>query len=252
MKKVLVRADDLGWTEAINYGIEKTVRQGIIRSVGVMPNMKAAAHGLNLLKGTGVCLGQHTNICVGTPLSDPTQIPSITTEEGTFKPSAAYREAMKKGIDIVNLEEVILEIEAQYHRFRELTGEEPHYFEAHAVASPNLMKGLEIVAEKYHLPLLKLNLNGPVNFRNGRLQMCMDSMNPDYDPFESLKKAVERDYGENTWPMFVCHPGYLDAELMRSSSLTIPRVLEVEMLTSESVKLWLQEHGVQVISYDDL
>ncbi len=252
MKKLLIRADDLGWTEAINYGIEKTVKQGIIRSVGLMPNMNAAEHGISLLKGTCVCLGQHTNICVGKPLCDPKLIPSITMENGCFKPSKAYREAMKQGVDIVNLEEVILEIEAQYHRFKQLTGEEPHYFEAHAVASPNLMKGLRIVAEKYHLPLLELNMNGPVAFGNGNLYMCMDSMNPDYDPFESLKKAVERDYEENTWPMFVCHPGYLDAELMRSSSLTIPRIQEVEMLTSQKTKQWLRKHEVQIISYDDL
>ena len=252
MKKLLIRADDLGWTEAINYGIEKTVRHGIIRSVGVMPNMKAAEHGLNLLKGTGVCLGQHTNICVGRPICDPERVPSITTEDGNFKSSAAYRDAMKLGKDIVNLDEVILEIEAQYHRFRELTGEEPHYFEGHAVASPNLMKGLRIVAEKYHLPLLELNMNSPVKFGNGNLQMCMDSMNPDYDPFESLRKAVERSYEENTWPMFVCHPGYLDAELMRSSSFTIPRIMEVEMLTSESAVQLLQQYDVKLISYDDL
>lgn len=52
--------------------------------------------------------------------------------------------------------------------------------------------------------------------------------------------------------MFVCHPGYLDAELMRSSSLTILRIQEVEMLTSQKTKQWLRKHEVQIISYDDL
>ena len=49
MIKLLLRADDLGYSEAVNYGIEKTVREGLIRSVGLMPNMPAAAHGLTLL-----------------------------------------------------------------------------------------------------------------------------------------------------------------------------------------------------------
>ena len=44
-KRMLVRADDLGWTEAINYGIAKAVKEGIIGSVGLMPNMPAAGHG---------------------------------------------------------------------------------------------------------------------------------------------------------------------------------------------------------------
>ena len=38
-----------------------------------------------------------------------------------FKSSREYREAKAKGIDFVNLDEVVLEIEAQYHRFVELT-----------------------------------------------------------------------------------------------------------------------------------
>ena len=48
-------------------------------------------------------------------------------------------------------EEVIIEIEAQYHRFLELFGRKPDYFEGHAVASANFFKGLEYVAEKYGL-----------------------------------------------------------------------------------------------------
>lgn len=62
-KRMLVRADDLGWTEAINYGIAKAVKEGIIGSVGLMPNMPAAGHGIELLAWEKVCVGQHTNIC---------------------------------------------------------------------------------------------------------------------------------------------------------------------------------------------
>ena len=28
MKKILLRADDLGYSEAVNYGIEKSVKEG--------------------------------------------------------------------------------------------------------------------------------------------------------------------------------------------------------------------------------
>lgn len=63
--QLIVRADDIGYSEGVNYGIEKSVKSGIVRSVGLMPNMAAAAHGLKLLEGTGVCIGQHTNLCIG-------------------------------------------------------------------------------------------------------------------------------------------------------------------------------------------
>lgn len=46
MKRMIIRADDLGYCEAVNYGIEKSVREGIVRCAGLMPNMESAAHGV--------------------------------------------------------------------------------------------------------------------------------------------------------------------------------------------------------------
>lgn len=252
MKRILIRADDLGWTEAINYGIAKSVTDGVIRSVGLMPNMPAAKHGLDLLKGVDVCIGQHTNICAGRPVTDPARIPSICTESGELKPSRTYREAAKRGEDFVVLDEVILEIEAQYRRFVELVGEKPHYFEGHAVASPNFFKGLEIVAEQHRLPYLAFSMDEPVRFRSKSLYISMDSMMPDYDPFESLKKAALADYGDDGCAMFVCHPGYLDDEILRTSSLTIPRTQEVAMSVAPETRRWLEENEIQVVTYDEL
>ena len=50
MKQLLIRADDLGFSEATNYGIYKTVKDGIIRSVGLMPNMPYAQMGYDLIR----------------------------------------------------------------------------------------------------------------------------------------------------------------------------------------------------------
>ena len=36
MKYLLIRADDLGYSEGVNYGIAATVAAGLVRSVGVM------------------------------------------------------------------------------------------------------------------------------------------------------------------------------------------------------------------------
>ena len=251
-KRILIRADDLGWTEAINYGIAKTMREGIIPSVGLMPNMPAAQHGWNLVKDLAPCVGQHTNICVGRPLTDPAKIPSLCQKDGTFKPSRAYRETAKQGEDFVILDEVVQEIEAQYQRFVELTGQQPHYFEGHAVASSNFFKGLEIVAQRHELPYLGLPLDGSVRFQNTLLHMSMDSMKPDYDPFESLKAAALKDYGRDGCCMFVCHPGYLDDELLRTSSMTVPRTKEVAMAIDPAVRQWLEDNQIKVVTYDDL
>ena len=249
MKRLLIRADDLGFSEGTNYGIAKSVKDGIIRSVGLMPNMPAAQHGYDLIKDGNVCLGQHTNICVGKPLTDLALIPSITGEDGEFRPSSAYRAAME---DFVVLDEVILEIEAQYQRFKEITGREPAYFEGHAVASANFFKGLAIVAKRHGLDYLPLNFDGsPIRFGNAELYMYMDSMKPDYDPFASLVSCMKNAH-EGGVEMFVCHPGYLDAYILRKSSLTVPRAMEVEMLCSDKTKRYIEEQGIELVTYEDL
>lgn len=249
MIRLLMRADDLGYSEAVNYGIAKTVKEGIIRSVGVMPNMPATAHGLKLLTGEKVCLGQHTNICVGKPLTNPQLIPSITQSDGTFRPSREYRTAKQ---DFVVLDEVILEIEAQYERFLALTGEQPHYFEGHAVVSDNFFKGLAIVARRHGLKYLEMTVTEkPVLFSNTLVYGHMEAMKPDYDPVLAVKTAVEHAHEEGC-DMFVCHPGYLDAYLLRTSSLTLPRTLEVEMACSDEMRRWLEDHKVKLVTFDDL
>ena len=247
MKRLILRADDLGFSEAVNYGIEKSVRDGLIRSVGLMTNMPASAHGVKLLKGLPVCYGQHTNICVGRPVMDPALIPSITNEKGEFKSSKQYRSAKE---DFVVLDEVILEIEAQYERFKELTGEEPHYFEGHAVASANFFKGLEIVAKRHGLKYLEMKMDGPARFGKSKLYMHMESMKPDYEPMQSIKNITFHE-AEDEADVFVCHPGYLDDYILKVSSLTIPRTQEVEMACSDELKKWVRENDIQMMTYDE-
>ena len=249
MKKLLLRADDLGYSEGVNHGIAKSVIEGLIGSVGIMANMPSVEHGLSLLKNEQVCFGQHTNICVGRPITDPKLIPSITTENGEFKASKVYREAKE---DFVVLDEVIIEIEAQYKRFIELVGEPPHYFEGHAIKSDQFFKGLEIVAARHNLKYSGFSIDGtPLKISDKHVKVNMESMSEGYVPFESLKKHVES-LPENSYSMFICHPGYLDAFILKNSSLTIPRPLEVEMLCDPNTKKWLEDSKVKLITYDDL
>jgi len=250
--QLIIRADDIGYSEAVNCGIEKSVKEGLIRSAGLMPNMPAAAHGLKLLEGTGICLGQHTSICVGKPCADPKLIPSLLDEHGNLKSGKTYREAWNKGEEFTVLDEMVIEIEAQYHRFKELVGREPSYFEGHAAMSKNLFKGLEIVAEKYGLRYNAMAFDRMGTFGGKPISNCpMDSMKPDYDPWQCLKNGVLN--ARTDMPnVFICHPGYLDDFILHNSSLTVNRTTEVTMLCDPAVKAWLAEQGVELITYDDI
>ena len=189
MKKIMIRADDLGYSEAVNYGIIKSVKDGIINNVGFMVNMPTSRHGYDLIKDEQISLGQHTNICVGKPLCDPSLISSLVQENGEFKTSREYRSAKK---DFVVLEEAILEVEAQYQRFKEITGKEPAYFEGHAIASENFLKALEFVAKQHQLTYQDVSFDGTPTIVNGnKVYMWMDSTSENYNPKACFKYVVE-------------------------------------------------------------
>ena len=253
MIELVIRADDIGYSEAVNYGIEKSICDGLIRSAGVMPNMPYAEHGVRLVENLNVCLGQHTNICLGKPCCDPKDIPSLVDENGEFLASSAYRNAYAQGKDLVDIEDAVREAEAQYFRFKEITGKEPAYFEAHAISSENLWKALKNVAEKYSLPFNYMTPDTKIgSFCDKPVAACiMESMKPDYEPFETLKKAV-KNAREDMPNIFVCHPGYVDDYLLKHSSLTLNRTKEVAMLCDPEVREYLNKHDVKLLSYEEI
>ena len=249
MKKILVRADDLGYSEAFNYGLARAVKSGIVRCVGVMPNMEWAEHGVNLLKDTDVTFTVHANICQGRPITDPSLIPSLVDEAGFFKDKSLYREAKE---DFVVLEEVVMEVEAQYKRLVELTGRKPFMVEAHAVPSNNFNRAIGIINQKYGLASIRFDpARGPI-LGSHVMKFSMDSGNPDYNPFESFKKAASQDMAEDECAMMVLHPGFVDEYVLTTSYITTQRALEVAFAINPEVPKWCAENGVKLMTYADL
>lgn len=48
------------------------------------------------------------------------------------------------------------------------------------------------------------------------------------------------------------HPGFLDAELLEQSSLSIERVRDHKMMTSPVIKKLIEDNHVELITYYDL
>lgn len=257
MKKILLRADDLGYSEAINYGIEKAVKEGLIRSVGVMVNMPATEHGVHLLKDESIAFGQHTNFCAGQPISDPKLIPSLVDGKGMFKTSSVYRKAEK---DFVHYDEALIEIEAQYHRFLDLFNKKPDYFEGHAVASENFFRALEDFAQEHELKYSGLPKGKDPNhldedsfvlINQQKVYMTMESMNKGYDPYNTFYKMIENQR-EDGVAMMIFHPGYLDDYIIQHSSLLLPRTKEVTFLTDREIGNFLIDKEIDCLDYRDL
>lgn len=247
MKRLLIRADDLGFSEAVNYGIEKTAREGIIKNCGVMVNMPATGHALTLFSDLSCCLGLHCNVSVGKPLCPAAEVPTLVDENGVFHNSRAYRNAVE---EFAAVEDFYKELTAQYHRFVELFHRKPAYFEAHAVSSKNLCIALEEVAGEqglFYQPFLS-----DFTIGNHRVvNVPMHSMEPEYDARRSLMEELSQAADGGCY-LYVCHPGYLDAYLLKNTSLTIPRTDEVEMLCDLQIREWLEKHDFELVTYEEL
>lgn len=249
MQRILVRADDLGYSEAFNYGLARAVKSGIVRSVGVMPNMQWAEHGVRLLDGTDVTFTVHANICQGRPITDPARIPSLVDENGEFKDKSLYREAKE---DFVVLEEVLLELEAQYARLVELTGKKPYMVEAHAVPSANFNKAIAMLNAKYGLANMGFEPGRGPKLAGHFLKFSMDSGNADYNPFESFKKAALQPMAEDECALMVLHPGFVDEYVLTTSYITTQRALEVAFAINPEVPQWCMENHVKLMTYGEL
>ena len=111
MKQLLIRADDIGYSYAVNVGIARAVNEGLVRSAGLMPNMPEAQRGWDWVKDAGIAIGQHTNLCLGTPCADPALIPSLVDENGQLHSSREYRAAFKEGREFAAYDELVIEVE---------------------------------------------------------------------------------------------------------------------------------------------
>ncbi|HUS92575.1 MAG TPA: ChbG/HpnK family deacetylase [Phycisphaerae bacterium] len=69
-KRVIVNADDFGFSEGVTEGILRAHRAGIVTSTTLAANMPAAASAVARLgEAPGLGVGVHLNVCQGPPLS---------------------------------------------------------------------------------------------------------------------------------------------------------------------------------------
>ena len=228
MTRILLRADDLGYSVGVNSGLAWACDNGLPMSIGLMMNLPDVRHGFELIADKGYCLGMHTTISAGRPLSDPSVVPSLVSKEGTFHPSDLYRKATS---DLAALADVEREAEAQYQAFVELVGREPDYVDVHAVSSENFIIGARNVAERHGKPFSYLAPSGHT-MRVGSSDMLLPGSQGDLGQLIATVIAAEAQASTPVVHALMLHPGFVDAQLMRTSSLTLPRTTDTEILRS--------------------
>lgn len=87
MTNVVINADDLGITRAVNAAIETAYRDGILTSASIMANMPAFEHAVNgtLARNPQLGVGVHVTLTSGAPVSRPADLPLLVNASGQFR-----------------------------------------------------------------------------------------------------------------------------------------------------------------------
>lgn len=240
MKMLIVRADDLGLSPAVNTGIAQAVAAGTVDCVEVMVNMSWAEEGIALLGSSDVYLDLHATVSCGTPVADPSSMRSLVDDGGRFLPSAAYRTATAQGRDLVVFDDAVTEVEAQVDRFEELVGRPPSGISAHAVASPTFDAALEEVGRSRKIPVFTMPSPGdPARVGARELWLLPLYGCEGVDTMEGLFAAWERDLARlepGKSYLSINHPGWVDEALLETSSLVEARCRDAALLASDRFK----------------
>src|SRR5699024_11986375 len=90
MLKLIINADDFGYSRAVNYGIIDAHKKGVLTSTTLMTNMPGAEHAYKLGKEYNhLGIGVHLTLTCGKPLLDNHQ--TLVDADGNFKKLHHYQ-----------------------------------------------------------------------------------------------------------------------------------------------------------------
>ncbi len=223
MIKLLVNADDFGYSRGVNHGIIDAYRFGIVNSTTMIVNMPGTEHSIELAKeNPDLKVGVHLTLTCGRALAS--DVPSLVEDDGRFRMTKKFED-----IDKVQLDEVEKEWEAQIEYMIQ-AGLKPSHFDSHhhIHAQPRLLPVVQRLSEKYDLPV-----RNAFGDQVTGVKLLTDIFFDDFfgeevsaNYFEQLKMK-ERD-GQSVEVM--CHPAYVDEALLSGSSYHIKRAKELDIL----------------------
>jgi hopanoid biosynthesis associated protein HpnK len=290
VRRLIINADDFGLTDGINRGILEAHARGIVSSTTLMATGGASGSAVALSTNhPRLSIGCHIVLVDGSPVSDPTDIPSLLdNSNGT----PAFRQnilpvVVRATLGRLDPEHVEAEAIAQI-RAIQAKGVAVSHFDTHkhthmfpSVLSPLLRAaracGVNALRNPFgpRLPFSVRNFGRRRKLWKRFLEVQVLSVFA-----SSFRKAVENSgmrtpdgsFGvistgsldlplfraivdcipDGTWE-FVCHPGYNDAELASvRTRLRDSRDKELEVLTSKAAREALERRGIQLISYREL
>ena len=283
MRRLIINADDFGLTSGVNRAIVEAHESGVVTSATLMANSLAFEEAVRLAKSSSNwSIGCHVVLLDGQPLIDPGRIPTLVrAENGRLFRDGISGFAIRALAGRIDPDEVEAEVTAQIRKLQAHgvrvshldTHKHTHMFPAalrgilraartcgvgairnpFEVVAANFVRAQRGLWKRYAQLRTLRGLAG--NFRRAVAKAGLST--PDgtlgivatghLDP--NLFQEIANRMPEGTWE-FVCHPGYVDADLaaMRTR-LRESRQEELVVLTSPDTRAALDRCGIELISY---
>ncbi len=162
MRRLVVNADDLGLTTAVNDGIFDAHRHGILTSASLFPNAPATADAIERVRSVrSLGVGVHLTLVDGVPVLPPASIPTLVEGDGRFRRSwKPFIVACLTGR--ISLGDVERELTAQIQRVL-AAGIAPTHADAHkhVHAYPPVFSVVATLAARFGIPTVRIPYEQP-------------------------------------------------------------------------------------------
>ncbi|MEG0527876.1 MAG: ChbG/HpnK family deacetylase, partial [Longicatena sp.] len=147
-------------------------------------------------------------------------------------------------------DEVCLEVEEQYQKFKELANRKPDYMEGHALLHTVYLKAIEVVAKKHNVLFIPslIHHDDALMIKEIPLYFWMESMSDNYHPMQCFQKICSN--RREGCEVMILHPGYIDTYLCENSSLLKAREMEVEFIMHLD-NIVSDKDNIEFVTYKD-
>lgn len=162
MKRLIINADDFGYSKANNIAIQKGAQTGLITSTSLMANTEGFDHAVNeVLPTLNADVGIHLNIIEGKSLTNQKM---LCDENGIFNNS--YIGLILKSRNNEFLKQVETEFRAQIEKVLEYTHASHIDSHVHTHAIPSIFKCTTELAKEYDIPYVRTQSEIPYKKKN--------------------------------------------------------------------------------------
>jgi len=245
--KIIINADDFGFSKSVNQGIIDCYKTGLITSTSIMMNTPFTDEAIKLAKENNIKnIGIHLNLTYGKSVLEKSEVKSLVDSNGTFH----YVCMLGYYTQYVDAKK---ELKAQIEKFY-ASGLKPthldyhHYF--HEV--PVLLQAYLELAKEYNLPVRTMTRESREKAKAMGLKTT-DEFSFDFHgsgiSVETLKNIHDTFKDKNITLELLTHIGYIDEYTMSQTSY-LSREYEIEELKkAEAINLW---KDVEKISFKDI